>query len=208
MKLKQVGVSLGLITWALVATGCALPGSKHPLSDEASSVVDDRLVGQWHMAEAKEDAKSDPLQITIGRVPDHPNLLEVVVPTLDDSGFVQIKRWRLFPAKIGDHFYVSQFVEEKGKPDGSSYFIWHYEFKDETTAECRLFDGEFIAGAIERGELNGRFKRKQRGKDPNEALPLESVEITAETKDLAAFVAKHGPAAFTKPSLEFKRINR
>lgn len=200
------------VGFALLA-GCELPVSVHPLSDEATSTFDERLIGNWEklpLAGESPDPGDVQPRFAFGRVAGKPNILECVATELDGDGFVQVRRIPLFPCKLGELNYLSVIMNPDEPKEKQVYLVMLYELKDENELHFHLMEKNVIGPAIEREDLQGIVKKSP--PDPN-APPQEQVKpkyrelkITAETKDLAAFLQRRGRAAFNMA--EFMTIRR
>lgn len=204
-----LAVGLGLAMF----TGCELPVSVHPLSDEDTSTFDDRLVGNWEMVRPPDEplGPSDvSARIIFGRMAGKPNILECVTTELDGDGYAQVHRIPLYPCKLGELHYLSVIMNPEEPKEKQVYLILLYEVKDENELHFHLLNKDVIGPAIEREEIQGIVKKSD--PDPN-APPQEQVKpkyreirLTAETKDLLAFLQKRGKAAFN--TTEFITLRR
>ena len=78
------------------------------------------------------------------------------------------------------------------------YLIFRYELTDADTGKMCLLKQDETAAAIDAGKLKGVVKRKPRraGADPNEPVTFEEIRITAEPKEVMAYLKERGKAAF------------
>jgi hypothetical protein len=196
--------ALGLIA----AAGCELPVSVHPLSDEKTSKIDERLIGTWeHVPKAGEErgANAVPPRWLIGRMAGKENLHEVVVLELDGDGHAQVQRLALMATQVGELRYVSILANPTEPKEKQAYFLLCYEFVDENTVRFTGLNKDVVAPAIDREELKGVVRKSP--PDPN-APPQEQVKpkykeirITAEPTELRAWFAKQGKAALAAESM-------
>jgi hypothetical protein len=90
-------VTLWLLAVVVVGSGCSTPvSSRHPLSDDKTSVLDKRLLGHWRLVVPGD--KTDPQfsSFTVGRVKETENTLELVFAELVADDAVKVHRLRLF----------------------------------------------------------------------------------------------------------------
>jgi hypothetical protein len=186
-----------------VSAGCELPVSVHPLSDEATSTFDDRLLGTWEIvppAEQMPEPGDARARFIFARFPAKPNILECVGTELDGDGYAKVHRLPLYPCKFGELHYLSVIMNPEEPKEKQVYLIMLYELKDDTEVRFHLLNKDVIGPAIERGDIAGEVTKSD--PDPN-APPAEQVKpkyrqikITAEPKDLAAYLQRRGKAAF------------
>ena len=158
------------------STGCQWVVSKHPLSDEKTSQIDERLLGKWEfIAPVREQAEAagddSPAQVpprfAIGRLPGKENLLEMASVEVDSDGHIQVHRAPLAATKLGEHTYLSFQVGPPEPPEKRFYWIMRYEFSGEHEARLFLLDRNTTAAAIEREEVAGTVVKSP----PDPSLP-------------------------------------
>jgi hypothetical protein len=201
-------------------TGCQWVVSKHPLSDEKTSQIDERLLGKWefiapvseHTDEADEGSPAQvPPRFAIGRLPGKENLLEMASVEVDSDGHIQIHRAPLAATKLGDEFYLSFQVGPPEPPEKRVYWIMRYEFHGDHEARLFLLDRNTIAAAIEREEVAGTVVKSP----PDANLPpvelvkpkyLE-VALTAPTEELRKYFTAQGKKVFqAEGNLTLRRV--
>jgi hypothetical protein len=190
----------------LFAAGCTFPVSQHPLTDERTSVLDERLIGYWTYV-PRDKEKGPPAPYIIGRMKDKPNVLEMTFVELDGDGLAKVTQVPIYAAKLGEERFLSLLMAEEGveKP---GYLIARYELDDDDTARLYLLAPDVIVTAIESDKLTGVVKRQKRqeGSNPNDPPAIQEVRITAEPKELAAFLKTQGKAVFALDEpMTFKR---
>lgn len=219
-------------TLALVAlaacTGCQWVVSKHPLSDEKTSQVDERLLGKWEFiapageqaevqaaeqpeASEEESSAQVPPRFAIGRLPGKENLLEMASIEVDSDGHIQIHRAPLAATKLGEHFYLSFQAGPPEPPEKRVYWIMRYEFRGEHEVRLFLLDHNAIAAAIERAEIAGTVTKSP--PDPN-LPPAELVKpkylevaLTASTDELRKYFSEQGQKPFqAEGNLTLRRV--
>ena len=196
---------------ALCGGGCTIPKSEYPLSDEKTSVIDERMIGHWDF-EAEPAQQIDPMRFVVGRDPKAANLLEYVAATLNSEQKIEIHRGPLLITKIGNAHYLS-FGSGDSK---EGYLIMRYDIKvqpaaatdaagpnkpSHDTGELHLMIDTVIADAIEKGELAGKVTRDKSSRRPQE------IRITAKPDELRAYIEKHADQCFTPDSLKMRRLN-
>ncbi len=188
---------------SLAASGCALPVSDHPLSDDKTSVIDERLIGYWMYVPKDKDENQPPAPYVIGRVPDKSNTLEVVYTELDSDGYVKVIRLPVYTTTLDERHYLSlTFQSGAAQP----YLVLLYKFGDDDTLQFYFPRAHVIAAAIEQGRLPGVVERHK--PQPGEETPsgeecakpveprYKSIRITATPKELAAFLKENGTACY------------
>jgi hypothetical protein len=210
-RMLYLRAALGLALFA----GCELPVSVHPLSDETTSTLDERLIGNWEMVPLAERAPgpSDvPPRVIFGKFAGKANILECVTTELDGDGFAQVHRIPLYPCKFGELHYLSVIMSPDEPKEKQAYLVMLYDLKDENELRFHLMNKDIIGPAIEREDIAGVVRKSD--PDPN-APPAEQVKprykevrITAEPKDLAEFLQRRGKAAFhMQEFMAFRRID-
>jgi hypothetical protein len=205
----------GMAVLALFAGGCTVPTSEHPLSDEKTSILDERLIGHWDFASEPAQA-IDPMRFVVGRDPGAASVLEYVAPSLGAEQKIEIHRGRLFVAKIGDSHYLSF----NGDDPKQGYSIMRYEYKPYVgnaqagaspapqgppkqnldTVEFHLLIDTVIADAIEKGELAGKVTRDKSSRR------LQQIRITAKPDEIRAFIEKNAARCFTTEAFKMVRL--
>jgi hypothetical protein len=180
--------------------------SEHPLSDEESSVLDERLIGHWDI-KLGDSESMDPIRMVVGRDPKADNILESVTTTIDAEKRVNVHRGHVYTAKVGDQWIVSFGGPDEQQPPKIEYMIMRYELKPRTAdsndlLEMHLLLDSFVATAIEKGELTGTVKRDKPGGK------FTSIKITAEPKELMEFVTKHQAKCFTPDAFKVVRATK
>lgn len=206
----MIRAALLLCPFALIGlTGCQWVVSKHPLSDEKTSQIDERLLGTWEFetSDETEPETPDPTapkkvapRFVIGRLPGKETLHEMATIGVDSDGRVQIHRAPAAATQLGDERYVSFLVGEAEPVEKRKYWIMRYEVHGEH--EVRLFPLDFnkVAAAIERAEIAGTVTKSP--PDPN-LPPAELVKpkylevaLTASTDQLRTYFKAQPKADF------------
>jgi len=186
-------VAAALTGLALANASCTMVVSEHPLSDEKTSKLDERAIGFWEIVPEEKDKEKPRAQFAVGRVKEKKNSLEMVALELHKDQ-VQVKRFPVYTTVLDNRRYLSWGNAEEKDP---GFFILHYKFADEKTVHLYELNPDFVGDAIQRGELAGNAVRREESKDPKDAGPkYKSVLITAESKEIAAFVKKNAAKCF------------
>jgi len=184
----RAAIYIALAAAGLLLTGCPIPLSQHPLSDDAHSTVDERLLGVWEVDlravnQKFANKKGKPKAFyAIERVEDNDNLLRC---TELRDGKPADESWPLRATHLAMHDYLS--LPDDGEGD-KPFVILRYELTDADRGKLYLMDGEFVADQIERGKIRGKVVRDD-GK-------IRSVLLAADTKTLRDFVHRNGADAF------------
>ncbi len=211
-------VTLWLLAVAVAGSGCTTVTSRHPLSDDKTSVIDKRLLGNWRFVDTEN--KTDPQfsSFVVGRVKDTENMLELVFADLVADDLVEVNRLRLFPTSINGKHYVSV---RKPHGDGVEYVICQYKLAKSDGGQYKLTENDrgydddelhlflmttkMIVGAIEGDKLTGSVRRLKKPLKRTAGNPFNAeyqyVRITATSEQLIAYIRKHEKNIFdtTRP---------
>lgn len=189
-----------LVLLPTLIMGCTVTHSKHPLSDEETSELDERLIGHWRpdSFENRLDLRLAPF--VVGRVKGSPKLLEGVSTSLTKDEQVKVSRNLLFTRSIEGGNYISAKATNKNQV---IYVIIKYqvderETEDKESTELRLFamDPDFVAKAIYQNKLPGKANWYESPDKPDAKAAW--VSTTASQEQLIAFIKKHPQKAFEK----------
>ena len=195
--------------------GCSLPYSVHPLSDETTSTIDERLIGHWEVVKEDEVVEPQPAansvarRFVIGRMPDKPKVLEMVHLDLDDES-VKVNRTPALATRLGEQRYLSILNNPEEPRDKHVYLILLYRV-EEDLLKLFVMRPDVIGPAIERGDLAGEAVREPPDPDappPEQVKPkYKSIKITASPKELAAYLTPRGASPFhPQEFFQFRRI--
>ncbi|MDX1944092.1 MAG: hypothetical protein SFU86_01695 [Pirellulaceae bacterium] len=197
--MRRIILLVGLAGLALA--GCDLPVSVHPISDDKSSALDERLLGQWEFvvpADAERDPKAAPPRWLIARAPGRERTHEIAYLELDGENQAQLRRFDLYCLSLGDRHFLSIPTDPTAPKEKRVYWLGVYEFVNDDLVKFMVLNKDLVAPAIDREELAGSVVKAV--PDPN-ASPAEqvkpkykSIKITAEPAELRAWLAKQGPA--------------
>lgn len=194
---------------AAVAAGCTQALSKHPLSNEETSVIDERLIGHWRLVEfqTRDDPNLPPF--VVGRVRGAKRTLEAVSISLTKNQHVKVSRQSVFSQTIGGDKYLSLRTSHN---DEVSYMIFRYELTDRGAQNLqesllRLFtmDPDFVGRSISDKKLPGKVNWYESPDKPNARTAW--VRTTASPEQLTAFIKQHPQELFEKsPCIVLERI--
>jgi hypothetical protein len=221
MNLAMIRAALLLCPLALISlTGCQWVVSKHPLSDEETSQIDERLIGTWEFetSDHAQPETPDPTvpkkvvpRFVIGRLPGKETLHEMAAIGVDSDGRVQIHRAPAAATQLGDERYLSFQVGEAEPVEKRKYWIMRYEVHGPHEIRLYLLDYHKVAAAIERAEITGTVIKSP----PDPSLPpaelvkpkyLE-VALTASTDELRTYFQAQPKADFhTEGHLTLRRV--
>jgi hypothetical protein len=183
----------------IIAVGCNVE-SRYPLSDEKTSTPDLKLIGDW-----REKGDADKEGWRIAKHPKSENvLMAFMLPAELDTPDL------LFTTAIDGKKYLSWGGRDL-ENNTTVFFVCRYEMPDENTLEVRFLPKDAIRKAITENRLAGKIKIETH-KKPGVVAPMEqreTIRITAETKDLRAFVEANADSCFPKdgkPDVVYLRV--
>lgn len=197
-------VSLLFLIGAVLAVAVSCVESRHPLSDEKTSKIDERLIGMW------KDEGGDVWRVTKSQ--DAKNGLEVEHADQNGSG-----RFLMFTTTIKSNGYmsprdVSEETEKEPKPP--RYDIYQYVFLDKDTVQVQGMEPAVILTAIADKKLDGEIKVTKKKVRPffgifgrEKIVEEKSPVITATPEKLARYLESHAADCFpakTDAMLTFK----
>ena len=192
-------------TCLLVLGGCGGVTFEEPLSDEKTTEVDERLVGFWEVV-ATSIGEEEPgpgelwTQIAVGRAKAGGKGMEAAALEVED-GVVDVQRLEVWPTTIGEHRYLSLRNPEEAE---HGWFVIQYTIEAENELRVRVLDPEACAKSVDAGEIEGEAKGPDRG---HEVVSL-TVEITAGTDAVRAWIEKRGDSLFTAKTVSLRRLVR
>lgn len=210
---------VGLRRWAtsLLVLGLAGCGTEflHPLSDDATSTLDVRLIGRWY-ASADEQPTVQGQKVPahrlgnallVGGMKGKRSTLEAVWLEFDEEKHVLVQRLPFFTTAVGGRRYMSFRANEVEKAamgesevfsSKGAYWIVAYELAEKGQV-LRIFtphDAPFLA-AVKQGKLAGKI---------TEDYILDVTRVTAKPAQLRMWLANNAKAAFDwKKPLIFRR---
>lgn len=187
----------------LLLAGCGGVEFDHPLSDEKTSTVDERLIGVWEPTRETLGTGEYPVgtplpRLAVGRDPKHGNLMEAVSLEVDDDGYVIEKRMSLAATKIGAHVWLS--VRDAG--ENQRWWVVRYDLPEEHLLRIWLLDVEAFAKAVEAGELQGEVKRPEEGA----VVTDTSVRVSSKPAAVRAWLEAHAASCVRTETAEMRRV--
>jgi hypothetical protein len=163
---------LATVIAASLLTGCSIPYSDHPLSDNKTSTVDDRLLGRWLQIdeddEKKEEQKADEAGktfefMTVGLKKSNGKTMMMAYVELDDDGELTVERAFFFTTMINKQHYLSyqqkeEKKEEEEKKKITKYVIANYDLDESGLLTVHLMDNNKLVTAIEQGRVDGEIE--------------------------------------------------
>ena len=216
MRFRAWLVIVGLLP--LTFASCVM--SLHPLSDEKTSELDQRLLGTWE----KVKGNNGDDVMTVGKKKGTKNTLEFVSIELDEDDTAIVKRLTVY-ARRGKVDLLS--IEDQGKEGKKFYMLCKYEFPDPNTLHLILPDPQMIGEAVFRGELKGEaksvaesetipeikdgkvisVKRDKSNDESNEPGLYNIVGLTDSPKVIIEYLEKNASKCF-KNKIVYKRIGK
>jgi len=186
-------VLLLLLVAPLLAVVGSCVESQHPLSDEKTSKIDERLIGTWHL-------EDDPAGWQVTKSAHTENALELTV-TDPAAG-----RSLLFTTTIKSKGYMSikdMHEDAKKKPEAATYCIYQYVFLDNDTVQVRGMDPKVIEKAIGDKTLGGEIKLTKTKTRPilgifgkERIVEKRTPVITAAPQAIARYLEAHADECY------------
>ena len=184
----------------LLMTGCPIPLSTHPLSDETSSEIDQRLIGTWeidvrHVHEKLGNKEGDPTATYhLERTDASKTTLQCAYQRGEGQADASLP---FYTTHLGMHDYFS--LASRVGDNGKFYVICRYELDDDNNGRFYLMDEHFIIEQIESGKIAGQVDRNDGG--------VQGVRLDADSEKLRELVRRHGDKVFDmKHPLACKRV--
>ena len=141
----------------LLLTGCELPVSVHPVSDEKTSEIDEKLLGTWELVPPADAEPPEPNAVpgrwVIGRVAGKERTQELVVVELDGDGHVQVRRSEIFCTTVGKQRFLSAVMNPHEPKAKQVYYILLYDYDGDDRVRFTSLNKDVVAPAIDREEL-------------------------------------------------------
>jgi hypothetical protein len=199
---------LVFIAAPLMAVAVSCVESRHPLSDEKNSIIDERLIGTWRI----ED------DLTIWQVKRSGDTKNALAVTIDDKSGNGTGRAILFTTTTKSKGYISiKHLDEDTpkKAQADRYDIYQYVFLNNDTVQSRCMELTAISKAISDKKLGGKLdvartdtepaiRRFEKARDVQGETPI----ITDSPEGIARYIEAHADECFpakTECSLTFKR---
>jgi hypothetical protein len=192
---------------ALASASCDVE-FRHPLTDEKTSTLDERLVGDWSCG-------AEIWRVT--KRPDFENSLELQI--VGDAEMPPPPHGIIYATVIGSHHYLSLLDLTEGD-DAKTFSIYRYKFSDEGTVTVFGQDLGLFKTAISAKELRGKINTKKSEPTPIGDLVAQLTDaetkaklvedepfpatVTESAERLTRYVAKHGLKCF--PDTKYNRL--
>lgn len=174
--------------------GC-LPETRNPITPPETAIEDDRLLGPWSARVEDEDIFLHVLRADNNR-------LAILVVSHRPDGRGNIDNYQGHVSALGDRRFVNLRPVEDGSVDNSNpdlgYLIVGYEWDGPDRLVARVLAEQPLVDAIAAGSLTGIVT------DDGSGLGRD-VMLTAESAQLATYLAAGDPAVIFDESLIFER---
>ena len=200
MRMRAVSVLL-----AVFLGGCGGVVSTAPASDEVTSRVDERLVGFWRVDYAsslpgKTEANREDSILVIGRKKGAEKTFELLGVTLHGDQTIESSNDEFDVTTINQKDYASlkQPLRVEREAKAPSWFVVRYEMPDADTLRVFAMDEKAVAADVKAGTITGNVSESKATKLVSSFL---TVELTASTTVLRAYLELHADTAFAKDRL-------
>ena len=196
---------------AILLAGCGGVASTVPASDEATSRVDERLLGFWRVdTTATPDAKNEGI-LVVGRHEGSDKTLDLVTVSFNRDHRIEVDRGEFLATTIEKQEYASLRVPGKGPPndkdagmgdetggkDGepgkAAWFLLRYTMPDGDTLRVLGMSEKETAADVRAGKVPGRVDES---KSAGSGEPTLNVTLQATTTVLRAYLGSRGEAVF------------
>lgn len=208
---------LALLMLASLLAGCTIPYSDHPLSDQKTSTVDDRLIGRWLQVDEDEE-KSDEERaseagksfefITVGLKKNGRSTMVLVYVELDDDGELSVEQSFFYTTIINKQHYLSWQHKDKDNKKSIKYLIASYTLDSGGLLTTHLMDNDKIVAAIEQGRVDGEIdiRIEKVLENPKET---KIAHLTASPEQLRRFLLETGTDCFDdEHAMRFQFLGR
>lgn len=219
---RRLSGCLATVFAASLLAGCSIPYSDHPLSDNKTSTVDDRLLGRWLQldeddetkAEEKADAARNTFEfMTVGLKKSNSKTMVMIYVELDDDGELSVERAFFFTTTIHKQHYLSyQQKEEEGKGEEKKkvtrYVIASYDLNESGLLTVRLMDNDKLVTAIEQGRVDGEIEIKTEQVN-GQQKETKTAHLIASPEQLRRFLLETGTDCFNdEHPMKFQFLGR
>ncbi len=186
---------LGIV--ALLLSGCGGVLSEHPASDDATSRVDERLIGFWRVdgkASTGKDgpASQEPGLLVVGRRDGPEGGLELLTVSLKQGAVLDVAREPLRATSIAGKPYASVHVTGDGSPPRPSWLVLRYDVPEEGVLRVLAMDVPKVANEVREGRIAGHAPEPGPGRSGDSVL----VTLSADTAALRAWLEQAGDGLF------------
>lgn len=182
---------------ALLLTGCGGVLSEHPASDDATTRVDERLIGfwrvDWRASTGKDGAgANEPGLLVVGRRDAPEGGLELLTVTLKQGAVLDVDREPLRATSIAGKPYVSVHVTGEGTPPQEAWIVLRYDVPEEGVLRVLAMDVPTVAKDVREGRIPGQAPPPKPGASEDSVL----VTLSANTPALRAWLEQAGDGLF------------
>jgi hypothetical protein len=189
---------LFLLAGALLCVIASCVESRHPLSDQNTSKIDERLIGTWL-------CEGDTKGWQVKKSSQMENAMEVTMPGPQASG-----KFSLFSTTVKSNQYMSVTdwgADAKTAPGGAGFSIYQYAFLDKDTVQLRGMEQKVIEKAIADNALGGET-RIERGRFLIFSTKTRRPIVTAPPEAIVRYLEAHADECYpakTDAALTWKR---
>jgi hypothetical protein len=188
--------------------GCVV--SRHPLSDEKTSIAEPRLIGAWQDADeakSKEEDASTKAPSPSERLDAKPGSdVALVYKPSKQSADDKEQEITVFATKLGERRYLS-FGGRDEKKDHDEWFVFQYEWKGDDSFRMRPMDVKVVGEDVRGGRIKGRIEERQKRSNTKGSEDTHpSVELQATMEELREYVEAHGDRLFEEKWLTVRRV--
>ncbi|MFP6753710.1 MAG: hypothetical protein VB855_18645 [Pirellulaceae bacterium] len=213
---------LATVVAASLLAGCSIPYSDHPLSDQKTSTVDDRLIGRWFQIEEEEEEEDEPKSdeekateagksfefMTVGLKKNGRSTMVSIYLELDDDGELSVERNFFYTTTINKQHYLSWQQKDEEDKKSIKYVIVSYTLDASGLLTTRLMDNDKVVAAIEQGRVDGEIDIKieqVNGKQKE----TKTAHLTASPEQLQRFLLETGTDCFNdEHPMKFQFLGR
>jgi hypothetical protein len=188
--------------------GCVT--SRHPLSDEMTSIADPRLIGAWEDVEEPKTKEESPST----KAPSPPERLRakpgsdvaLVYKPSKQKADDKEQEITVLATELGNRRYLT-FGGRDEKKDHDEWFVFQYEWKDNDSFRMRPMNVKVVGDDVRAGRIKGRIEERQKRSNTKGSEDTHpSVELQASTDELREYVQAHGDRLFEEKWLAVRRV--
>jgi hypothetical protein len=200
---------LVVVPGCVSVNGCVT--SRHPLSNEDSSMTEKRLIGARVEAEESKQSEKDAKRaqkVGPDRIEAKPgSKVALVYKPAAEKTQDKEQEITILATKLGDRQYLSIGGRDE-KKDHDEWFILQYEWKDDDSFRMRPMNVKAVGDDVRASRIKGRVEERQK-KSGDSAKGSEgthpSVELHEPTEQLREFIENGGDRLFEEKWIEFRR---
>ena len=200
---------LALIPMVLAA--CGKVDFDVPLSDDATSILDTRLIGIWQIVSPQEN--KIPGCVVVGKKAGSKNTLALSMVGIGNDLSIASQQMQLF-AGHGEHSYLSISNDPPTTTTvGARWSLVRYDFAADGTVRVRPINYDafraMVRQQIARGNLKGTLEGRRRRGDWVFSLPgheVERLHYADSGQALVALLDAHAEECLEPTAIVFKRV--